>query len=372
MATLYLHIGTPKTGTTAIQIFCEANKRALARRGYCFPIFPHKYEDARIQRNGRFLVYFEGADGGFERPCEERMWRRRMDYVEALFRKYPNVILSDEDIWRAARFKCPSLWERLKAEACARGFELRIVVYLRRQDQFLHSWWAQRVKTARGECGRMRWSEMLARADEWMELDYHAHLERIAACFGRDAIDVRVYDRARFAGGDVVMDFLGAIGLIPGDDFVHPSGEQNPSLGGSALEVCRILNGMPGISPFERSRLERRVAACGALAGGAADGAPLSLDELRAFLRKYEESNRLVARDYLGDVDGALFAPPHDSPGREEGARDGCEAVVRFFATELLARPGRRALLRAEEKLRPPLRVLKWKLKALPDYLLRR
>ena len=32
--TLYLHIGTPKTATTAIQMFCEVNQSVLNEKGY--------------------------------------------------------------------------------------------------------------------------------------------------------------------------------------------------------------------------------------------------------------------------------------------------------------------------------------------------
>ena len=34
MKTLYLHIGTPKTGTTSIQHFCYDNMNRLSEEGY--------------------------------------------------------------------------------------------------------------------------------------------------------------------------------------------------------------------------------------------------------------------------------------------------------------------------------------------------
>lgn len=45
MATLYIHIGTPKTATTAIQTFCENNREALKLDGFYFPEFEYKYPD---------------------------------------------------------------------------------------------------------------------------------------------------------------------------------------------------------------------------------------------------------------------------------------------------------------------------------------
>ena len=40
MKTLHVHIGTPKTATTAIQHFCKENAKILAEKGFCYPIFP--------------------------------------------------------------------------------------------------------------------------------------------------------------------------------------------------------------------------------------------------------------------------------------------------------------------------------------------
>lgn len=43
--TLYVHVGTTKTGTTAIQSFCIDNDEVLHRKGYCYPLFPYRYKE---------------------------------------------------------------------------------------------------------------------------------------------------------------------------------------------------------------------------------------------------------------------------------------------------------------------------------------
>ena len=37
MHRLYIHMGTPKTGTTAIQLFLHSNQEILQKQGYQFP-----------------------------------------------------------------------------------------------------------------------------------------------------------------------------------------------------------------------------------------------------------------------------------------------------------------------------------------------
>ena len=76
MATLYLHIGMHKTGTTAIQRFCAENRRALLKRGYCYPLIFRKYKGAEILQNGYFLIASEqDAMGKFKSPEGEKEWR---------------------------------------------------------------------------------------------------------------------------------------------------------------------------------------------------------------------------------------------------------------------------------------------------------
>ena len=45
MRTLYVHIGTPKTATTSIQMFCVENQKVLNKQSYSYPlldfVYPH-------------------------------------------------------------------------------------------------------------------------------------------------------------------------------------------------------------------------------------------------------------------------------------------------------------------------------------------
>ena len=57
MKTLYLHIGTPKTGTSALQSFLLSNSELLESRGACYRQMPWEYpRDASQRRNGHFLI----------------------------------------------------------------------------------------------------------------------------------------------------------------------------------------------------------------------------------------------------------------------------------------------------------------------------
>ena len=89
MNTLYIHIGTAKTGSSALQSFLRKNNKVLEEKGYCYPKFPFYYENVSKNRNGYFLrgekLGNKGANFG---EC--------MNIVREAFEKCPNVILSDE------------------------------------------------------------------------------------------------------------------------------------------------------------------------------------------------------------------------------------------------------------------------------------
>lgn len=368
MATLYLHIGTPKTGTTAIQCFCEKNAELLAERGFCFPLFPERYEKVGRYRNAHFLIEPGRSPGGEALPPEEgEVWRRHMDDIERLLERHPNAILTDEAIWGHVA-KCYDTLRQLKAEADRRGFEVRIIAYLRRQDQYLDSSWAQRIKTNRAPWNGMKWEEALEKSDTAVRFDYLHILELLAGIFGKDRVIVRVYERKRFPNGDVVADFLDALGLQMDEGYAVPDGDINPSVWGNALEIKRILNPLVEEKPREEALM-------GALCAANYEHerrehgsyAMFSRGQLDDFLARYAESNRAVAREFLGSDDEPLFTPPGELPPKwEANGSHMYEDVVRFFGLVFLHQQEEMEEMKEKIYLKRKLkRIARVKLKAL-------
>ena len=74
MATVYLHIGSQKTGTSAIQQFLLMNEEKLHQEGIAFPSFAIPYDSKyRHRRNAHFLVYHS--------HLREEEARRREEYT---------------------------------------------------------------------------------------------------------------------------------------------------------------------------------------------------------------------------------------------------------------------------------------------------
>ena len=97
MKTLYLHIGQPKTGTTALQHFLAANSAELEAQGLAFPLMPFTWRFALPERNALFLSAQRTDETGVPLDEGDRAMRRRcLDIVLSSFEKTDAVLLSDE------------------------------------------------------------------------------------------------------------------------------------------------------------------------------------------------------------------------------------------------------------------------------------
>ena len=103
------------------------------------------------------------------------------------------------------------------------GFTVKVIVYLRRQDEFLSSWWNQLIKMRRPVPGRhyetMTWEEYRGNVPDSMQLDYYGALERISAVIGKENVIVRRFDKKYFYGGTIQADFLHCLGLEMTEEF---------------------------------------------------------------------------------------------------------------------------------------------------------
>lgn len=311
MSTLYLHIGTPKTGTSAIQRFMAENRRLLKKKGYCYPDFKISFPGIWQNRNGHFLVhkiYDKKKNNLIEQ--ENALVAKCLKKIFKAAEHYPNIVISDEGIWRASEKK-ERFWETLKEQLNEKGIDLKIVVFLRRQDLFIQSYWAQMVK----ETLTVPFSQYIAEGKyQNVMLDYNSYLNKIASVTGQENIIVRVYEKQP----SIIADFLESIQLEDDMKYKNTDLIQNISLSGICLEVKRFLNHMPEFkekSSYIVPLLKEVQIESDHLRHG-----PLFLyDEQQKFLEKYAEGNSEVARQYLKKEDGILF---HESTCRDEHTKD--------------------------------------------------
>ena len=303
---LVLHVGAGKTGTSSIQAFMRGNRDRLASLGTLYPRSPGGARHAR-------LVLFASPD---EELVNFPHWSRQRHQDPARFRKVfrrrllreieesglSRVLLSDEELFKAS----PPALQRLATFTGEVARNLRVVCYLRRQDDHMVSRYQQGVKIG--------W---VSRLDAWAHedmtdlYDYATRLIRHEELLRPTELVVRRYEPGAFSGGSLLQDFLEAAGIDARVDELAQISDRNASLDAETVEFLRLLNlhrveqegAVPGL--IDNRELVSRLSK-------ASTGPTLSLPgpELDRFMAQWDQTNRQVAERFLGDPTAELFREP--------------------------------------------------------------
>lgn len=314
MSTIYLHIGTPKTGTTSLQAFFRDNEQVLNKKGIAYPDLGFRFPGIGENRNAGFLtapVFKE--DDVRDTEQEKKNIEIGLEKLKALTSQYDKILLSDEHIWNEGTLDTKG-WKELKEKFEKIGAELKIVVYFRRQDQVIQSYWAQQVK----EGSPTPFTNYLKRK-QYFKLDYAERLKEIAEGVGKENIIVRVYEDGQYEGEEktIISDFLNIFGLRLQDGFATEEVIKNTSLQGIYLETKRLLNNNPdyqGKGNFSIQMIQRVQKKDLALerVNPKLLEKPVYMDgkQQREYLSTYDEGNASIAKEYLEREDGKLFYAP--------------------------------------------------------------
>jgi len=312
---LILHIGTHKTGTSALQAFLKSNADGLQAKGVRY--LKAGRED-RIAHHplawalrGRYHTEMDVWDGAREELAEA---------------KEPFVVMSSEGFW----YESP---EDVKKQLAYDG-PIKIVAYLRRQDSFLPSLYKQAVSGGRKTDFDTWLTDMSHRGD------YLPVLDRWADAFSAEAITVRPYERDGHTI-DVVEDFLSVLGIDPQSmPENRRRGSHNPSPRRELLQFLRAFNQLNLKINYEKfffTVIKRNKAYI-----RSAD--LLTYDQRRALLSRYEDGNRALAERYwreqaplFPDIQQSelpdIWTP--DDPEYFQLTVDMLDAVVQFISGEV-------------------------------------
>lgn len=353
MKTLYLHIGIPKTASTAIQMFLVANEKVLNAHGYTYPDFGLSYSYTSDRRNGHFMIGEAfGIKGERDFTQDDQIWEDCFKKINKLFEKYDNVILSDEGFWRQGVRYRGRIWKKIREEIQKEQFAVKVVVYLRRQDQYLYSRWNQQLKMAQGLTSpnyTQTWEEMLD-ANSGRLLDFDAMLHTISKYVGKENIIVRRFDRKEFYGQTVYADFLHAVGLEFSDEFQIENETPNVSLTKNNIEIKRVLNGLPGLDETCNTVFRQCLSALSELPSDDSRYSMFSEQEMYDFMSRFEEGNNRIAREYF-DGEQELFEVSYKA--EEKWQRDNpamLEDLIKFTGSVAVY------LIKENEKLKKELK----------------
>jgi len=256
-----IHIGAEKTGTTTIQHFLHRNRDLLATHGMFYPRTPglvnHRalavYAKNEFKHEDAFIL-----ENNLSAPEKLQLWKanfqaRLQTELRQLDAGVRSVIFSSEHLH--SRLSGEDGIRNLRALLSPWFEEIEILVYLRRQDRLAVSAYSMKLKVG------MTPTEVLnLNVDpENHYYNYYIFLNKWRSVFGRQHINVILFEPATFLDNDLISSFLASAGIPDNEQWARPQ-KLNEKLSWQGQHLLRRYNERyPGYDGNGRNLLNIRV-----------------------------------------------------------------------------------------------------------------
>ena len=305
MKRLFIHIGMPKTGSTAIQHFLEVNQEQLAQNGISY------VKAGRGRREGvshsqlaldfmwRKLKSYKSAtqhqlnriSSNLQAVATEILESDFTSYVisyEGLFPLFVDDLAKQNDKLSKLYIK----WLIELADYC----EIIFIVYLRRQDQWVESLYAQYQKGGDTPIRLFGFHEFVKLVEASGQLDYHRIVANLRQLPGVSEVVVRVFEKSQLLDRDVVADFMAVLGVTDISAYSRDT-EENRNHFSRPYTILLHQAALTGIDREFRDAVE--LISHRDKRGAEYPSYFMSPQERADLVAKYQDSNRAAAKDYL-------------------------------------------------------------------------
>ena len=329
-STIFIHIGTIKTGTTSLQNFFHLNRESLLRNhGIFYPKTPghknhtklplyafdqnmaemrtrHGIQDARQLEN--FRKTFKQAFGAEIKPqlelgndilvSSEHLSSRAMD---------------NKDLIRLLE-----LFEDYKVN-------IKIIVYLRRQDRMMLSTYSTWVKSGG------RWN-LNPDAYKNRRYDHLAMLDLWSGAVGIENVVVRVFEKSKLIDGDLYADFCCVLGINPQNQLkIPPKDKLNSSLDEEQIQFLKLFNKfVPTLENNKTNSLRGNIVEY-LEAYTNNNRLDISYSQKQAIYKYFEKNNNLIAIKYL-NLKEPLFDSISEADSKNEPVKLTTEKAIEISA----------------------------------------
>lgn len=238
-STLYLHIGFEKTGSTAIQYFLEKNQKSLNDRySLYFPDIISKKKHIKLA-----VLAAPHSTGSLQKRLKIHNDLELSEFINDFSKdlkeniiyaigKSKDIILSSEHL--SSQVGTNEELSQFAETLQSFGINIKIIAYIRRQDQFILSRYNTWIKNGgKNKLSVNKNSKVLQYVDTIRLWERH---------FGREALVLKSYDSEKWADGNIIYDFLKVLNInsIKGLDCTLE--RQNISLDSKSITILKALN----------------------------------------------------------------------------------------------------------------------------------
>ena len=322
---LIIHIGTPKTASSALQTSLSCNQALLSENDIYFLEYSwqkNAYVVRDIDWNDQDSLEQERKklEGMIDVVAENRVLLSCSEYIGNLDRCF-------EDAREMA----------FKLDAITRKYTRKIVVYIRRQDEFIESTYAQYVKQGASYSFR----DFMRQFDVY-QFDWYRLIGIFMEVFGPENIVIRPYEKSQLYEGDVVRDFYRILGINT-LAILQQHGYSNRGYSPAGLEIARVYNRVFKHNDDKKVRMKNVLQS----------KMPkqhfdkfyfFQFEDRKKILSFYEKSNRQLAREYLQRENAILFESNPDEYASRTVRKNGLlptdiwKWLVAFFLRPLASR----------------------------------
>tara|TARA_B100000700_G_scaffold329350_1_gene450695 strand:+ start:6342 stop:7727 length:1386 start_codon:yes stop_codon:yes gene_type:complete len=294
MMDVVLHIGAPKTGSSAIQYFLHENRTRLLKHGYYYP--EHNFDENNVSGGH---AHFGAAVAANELEQAKGLFEQWLNEAQQQGAK---LLISSEALYRHP--------ERVKQ--LVNGHSVSVLAYFRHPLESLVSNHNQSIKrhysTQTLDAFLYKQVGVLNRGvSGQVFFDWVKH-------FGRDAVSVRPYLASCFVKQQIEHDFLQRLGIAgwSARRFKRNRVRINTSYTYGALEIKRLLNGLlDEQTPQESRRIDRTLQAYADAANRRSGDVPqvVSPNVYDAITHRYQNALERAQTQLLERCTDAFYKP---------------------------------------------------------------
>jgi hypothetical protein len=296
--TLFIHIGTWKTGSTTIQFNCNRYKEELKNENIVY-----LSGDEKIVTDDRKIRKFKKMNQKYISESREKL--------NGLLKKYDNPdyrLVTSAEEFSGDPFtgykNGPLVSGMLREITKDLGLDVKIIIYLRRQDDFFESLYTHSIYLGKSHT----FHEFLNQFDE-QSFNWKNLVDSFAESFGKENIIVKRYHKKFLPNKNSLIRGFGKI--IESNKLAkfEQTYSKNTGFSRDTLEIMRIINKEMTNENVDLRRLFRAADHRGRFEKFAF----FSEEERAEFYSRYEELNTQIASRYLNLSETSLFPAPDKS-----------------------------------------------------------
>ncbi|MBE9166058.1 sulfotransferase domain-containing protein [Pleurocapsales cyanobacterium LEGE 06147] len=230
MQRLILHIGTHKTGTTFIQRFLASVQEQLLSEGILYPTAGRPKATGTHQYGHHLLGWSATKMKSFGFVKRKQDWLDVLEEIHTV--KAKTTVISSEAFGSCSQEQIIQLREYFA------DFDVKVIIYLRNQFDFMISWYKECVKST-----MYKGSFQQFITENIYFCDYDSLLTKWIDVFGRDRVEIKLYDKLKRNPG-LEIDLLNTLKLDPEKfkQYLFDSQRENVSPSDTKIALIKLLN----------------------------------------------------------------------------------------------------------------------------------